>query len=87
MKRQTQILCTLGPASESEEMIRALAQEGANIMLHGLGDAMEVDGQRAALATEMGDVVGYHDADLSRFAEVERLMGIRKRNSERLIFW
>jgi pyruvate kinase len=31
MKRQTKIICTLGPASDSKEMIYALAKEGMNV--------------------------------------------------------
>ena len=49
---------------------RALATQGANIVLNGFGD---VDGPRAAIAA-LGVQVGYHGADMSRPAEIEAMM-------------
>ncbi|MEY4266359.1 MAG: hypothetical protein RIS90_894 [Pseudomonadota bacterium] len=49
---------------------RALAGQGANIVLNGFGD---VDGPRAAIAA-LGVQVGYHGADMSRPAEIEAMM-------------
>ena len=49
---------------------RALAAQGANIVLNGFGD---VDGPRAAIAA-LGVEVGYHGADMSRPAEIEAMM-------------
>ena len=49
---------------------RALAAQGANIVLNGFGD---VDGPRAAIAAS-GVKVGYHGADMSRPAEIEAMM-------------
>ena len=49
---------------------RALAAQGANIVLNGFGD---VDGPRAAIAA-LGVQVGYHGADMSRPAEIEAMM-------------
>jgi len=49
---------------------RALAGQGANIVLNGFGD---VDGPRAAIAA-LGVAVGYHGADMSRPAEIEAMM-------------
>lgn len=49
---------------------RALAGQGANILLNGFGD---VDGPRAAIAA-LGVQVAYHGADMSRPAEIEAMM-------------
>jgi 3-hydroxybutyrate dehydrogenase len=55
-------------------MARALAQEGAHLMLHGLGEPGEVEHLRADLAKHTGVRVAVHQADLSRPEEVTRLV-------------
>jgi 3-hydroxybutyrate dehydrogenase len=45
---------------------RALAAQGADIMLNGFGDAAEIEILRAALAQEFGVRVLYNGADLSK---------------------
>jgi len=49
---------------------KALAQQGANIVLNGFGDAEAPQQQIAALGVE----VAYHDADMSQPAEIEAMM-------------
>jgi 3-hydroxybutyrate dehydrogenase len=49
---------------------RALAAQGANIVLNGFGD---VDGPKAEIAA-MGVQVSYHGADMSRPAEIEAMI-------------
>ena len=49
---------------------KALAQQGANIVLNGFGD---VDGPKAEVAA-LGVKVGYHGADMSKPAEIEAMM-------------
>ena len=49
---------------------KALARQGANIVLNGFGD---VDGPKAEVAA-LGVQVGYHGADMSKPAEIEALM-------------
>ena len=49
---------------------RALAAQGANIVLNGFGD---VDGPKAEIAA-MGVQVSYHGADMSRHAEIEAMI-------------
>ncbi len=49
---------------------KALARQGANIVLNGFGD---VDGAKAAVAA-LGVAVDYHGADMSKPAEIEALM-------------
>jgi 3-hydroxybutyrate dehydrogenase len=54
---------------------RALAAEGADVMLNGFGDAGEIDKLRKDLAAKHGVRVGYSGADMSRPAEVENMIG------------
>lgn len=55
-------------------LARAFAGEGVNVMLHGLGDRVEMERLRDALAAEAGVAVRYHDADVSQAGEVARLV-------------
>ena len=50
---------------------KALAAQGANIVLNGFGD---VDGPRAEIAA-LGVKVAYHGADMSKPAEIADMMG------------
>lgn len=49
---------------------KALARQGANIVLNGFGDA---EGPKAEVAA-LGVKVGYHAADMSKPAEIEAMM-------------
>jgi 3-hydroxybutyrate dehydrogenase len=49
---------------------RALARQGANIVLNGFGD---VEGPKAEIAS-FGVKVGYHGADMSKPADIEAMM-------------
>jgi 3-hydroxybutyrate dehydrogenase len=49
---------------------KALARQGANIVLNGFGD---VEGPKAEIAA-LGVKVGYHAADMSKPAEIEAMM-------------
>ncbi|MDH4051883.1 MAG: 3-hydroxybutyrate dehydrogenase, partial [Rubrivivax sp.] len=51
-------------------MAKALAAQGANVMLNGFGD---VDGPKAAVAA-LGVKVAYHGADMSQPAQIEAMM-------------
>ncbi|EJW12013.1 D-beta-hydroxybutyrate dehydrogenase [Rhodovulum sp. PH10] len=53
---------------------RALAAEGADIMLNGFGDPAEIEAIRADLAGEFGGRVAYNGADLSKPAETKGLI-------------
>jgi 3-hydroxybutyrate dehydrogenase len=52
----------------------ALAKQGANIMLNGFGDKAEIEGIRKSLEKDFGIKAAYSDADLSKPAEVKRLI-------------
>jgi 3-hydroxybutyrate dehydrogenase len=58
---------------------RALACEGANVMLHGLGDRAEIEQLRSRIGAEAGVAVHAHDADVSQPAEVARLIADTER--------
>ncbi|MDP3522467.1 MAG: 3-hydroxybutyrate dehydrogenase, partial [Hydrogenophaga sp.] len=49
---------------------KALARQGANIMLNGFGDVEAAQREVAALGVQ----VGYHGADMSKPAEIEAMM-------------
>lgn len=49
---------------------KALARQGANIVLNGFGD---VEGPKAEIAA-LGVKVGYHGADMSKAADIEDMM-------------
>jgi len=52
----------------------AFAKAGARVMLHGLGDAAEIERGRAALEADTGQRIRYHNADLRQASEVGRLI-------------
>ena len=52
----------------------ALAGQGANVMLHGLGEPADIERLRADLAARTGVCVAVHQADVSRAEEVKRLV-------------
>ena len=53
---------------------RALAAEGANIVLNGFGEAEEIDRIRQEIARSGGGEVEHDGADLTRPAEIERMI-------------
>ena len=52
---------------------RTLAAEGANVLLNGFGDAAEIAQLQAATAREFSVQTAYHNADMSKAAEIEAL--------------
>ncbi len=53
---------------------RALAKEGANIVLNGFGDAAQIEAIRAQVTAEFGVTVRYHGADMSKPAEIAAMV-------------
>ena len=53
---------------------RALAGEGADLLMNGFGDASEIEALRAAAAERFGVRVGYSGADISKPAEVASMV-------------
>lgn len=53
---------------------RALAGQGCNIMLNGLGDAGKIETTRRGLETEFGVTARFHGADMTRPEEIAALV-------------
>lgn len=58
---------------------RALAAEGADILLNGFGDAPEIEQLRRRMAGQYGVKVAYSGADLSKPADIERMVELADR--------
>jgi 3-hydroxybutyrate dehydrogenase len=54
---------------------RALAKEGADIFINGMGDAAQIEAQRAAIEKEFGVRAFYNDADMTKPAEIAAMIG------------
>lgn len=55
-------------------MARALAKAGANVMLNGLGDAGQIEKDRAAMEQETGARIAYNGADMTKPDQIENLI-------------
>ena len=53
---------------------RALAEQGANVVFNGFGDAAAIAALHAGVAAEFGVQTAYHNADMSKPAEIEAMM-------------
>jgi 3-hydroxybutyrate dehydrogenase len=53
---------------------RALAGQGANVMLNGFGEAEAIERSRAAIEAERGVKAAYNGADMTKPAEIEALV-------------
>ena len=58
-------LITGSTSGMGREAARHLALNGATVVLHGFGDAVEIEAQRAGLAAESGQAVAYLPHDLA----------------------
>jgi 3-hydroxybutyrate dehydrogenase len=58
---------------------RALAAQGANVMLNGFGDAPQIEQLRAQLAAAHGVQVSYADADMSKPLEIAAMIAAAER--------
>lgn len=53
---------------------RALAEQDANIVFNGFGDAQQIEKLYTAVGQEFGVRTAYHGADMSKPAEIEAMM-------------
>jgi 3-hydroxybutyrate dehydrogenase len=53
---------------------RALAKEGADVMINGFGDAKAIEAERAGIEKEFGVKAFYNGADMSKGPEVEAMI-------------
>jgi 3-hydroxybutyrate dehydrogenase len=58
---------------------RALAEEGANVLLNGFGDAAEIERTRAAVAADFSVSAIYSPADMSKPDQVAAMIGQAER--------
>ena len=65
-------------------MAEALAQNGCNIILNGLGDAAEIEALRARLAADHGVEVRYHPANMLKPDEIADMIASAEREFGRL---
>ncbi len=55
-------------------MARALAKEGANVVMNGFGDPAAIERARAAIEGEFGRVAVHDGADMTKPAEIARMV-------------
>lgn len=53
---------------------KSFASQGANIVFNGFGDAKEIEAMQASVRDECGVQTAYHNADMSKPAEIEAMM-------------
>ena len=53
---------------------RSLAEQGANIVFNGFGDAQQIEKLYTDIGKEFDVKTGYHNADMSKPAEIEAMM-------------
>jgi len=56
------------------DLARALARQGASIMLNGFGEAREIERLRASIAEECGVEVAFNGADMSKPDQISALI-------------
>ena len=65
-------------------MAEALAQNGAHVVLNGLGDAAEIEALRARIAADHGVEVRYHGANMLKPDEIADMVAFAEREFGRL---
>ncbi|MEJ7806183.1 MAG: 3-hydroxybutyrate dehydrogenase [Telluria sp.] len=55
-------------------LARALAEQGANIVFNGFGDAQQIEALYTDIGREFGVQSAYHNADMSKPAEIAAMM-------------
>jgi 3-hydroxybutyrate dehydrogenase len=58
---------------------RALAKEGANVVINGLGEASEIEGTRAGIESEFGVKAVYSPANMLKSDEIEGMIRLAER--------
>lgn len=77
-------LITGSTSGIGQAMAEALAANGANIILNGLGDAAEIEALRAKIAADHGVEVRYHGANMLKPDEITDMVGFAEREFGRL---
>jgi 3-hydroxybutyrate dehydrogenase len=58
---------------------RALAKDGANVVINGFGDQAEIEKERTGIAEEFGGKVLYSPADMTKPAEIAAMIQMAER--------
>jgi 3-hydroxybutyrate dehydrogenase len=58
---------------------RALAQDGANVMLNGFGDKAQIEKIRVGIEKDFGVTAGYSPADMAKPAEIAEMIRITEK--------
>src|ERR1700729_2198871 len=53
---------------------RALAKEGADVMINGMGDPAKIEAERASIEKEFGVKAFYNGADMTKPAEIAAMV-------------
>ena len=53
---------------------RALAEQGANLVFNGFGDAQQIEKLHTDIGAEFGVRTAYHNADMSKPEQIEAMM-------------
>tara|TARA_R110001606_G_scaffold138537_2_gene276749 strand:+ start:3561 stop:4361 length:801 start_codon:yes stop_codon:yes gene_type:complete len=77
-------LITGSTSGIGQAMAEALAANGANILLNGLGDAAEIEALRAKIASDHGVEVRYHGANMLLPDEIADMVAYAEREFGRL---
>ena len=67
-----------------QAMAKALASQGANVVINGLGDPHKIDEERCEIANAYGVEVKYHGADMTKADEIADMVAFAKREFGRL---
>ena len=67
-----------------QAMAKALAAQGANVIINGLGDPAKIEEERAEIANAYGVEVKFHGADMTRADEIADLVDFAHREFGRL---
>ena len=77
-------LITGSTSGIGQAMAEALAANGCNIVLNGLGNAAEIETLRAKIATDHGVEVRYHGANMLKSDEITDMVAYAEREFGRL---
>jgi 3-hydroxybutyrate dehydrogenase len=77
-------LVTGSTSGIGQAMAKALAAQGCNIVVNGLGDPAKIEEERSEIANAFGVEVKYHGADMTKPAEIADMVDFAKREFGRL---
>jgi len=67
-----------------QAMAKALAEQGANVIINGLGDPAKIEEERAEIAKTYGVEIKYHGADMTKPDQIADMVDFAKREFGRL---